>query len=236
MKKILFIIVFILFHNFNYAQVKTFVAPNGKVLTEKEYYAEKSNSLENTKKNLGKDYELYEQLELVKKDKDSIKYKFKWEFMNKEILAEKLVEKKLIGTKLDFQKLNFLYPKEKNKIDENKPTFINFWFTSCPPCIVELPALNYLKEKYENKVNFLSITFENKQSVEKFLTNYEFNFIHIVGEREFINSLGFVAYPKTFLLDKNKFIKSIEGSLPSPNNKHYETRLNLIEEKINKLF
>lgn len=67
---------------------------------------------------------------------------------------------------------------------------------------MELPALNRLKEKY--KINFISITFENKENVERFLTDYKFNFIHIVGERQFTKSLGFISYPKTFLLDKNK--------------------------------
>lgn len=51
----------------------------------------------------------------------------------------------------------------------NKPTLLNFWFTECAPCIAEMPVLNKLKEKYKNQVNFVSITWENRNDVVKFL-------------------------------------------------------------------
>ena len=60
-------------------------------------------------------------------------------------------QEKLIGKTLEFQTLNFLNSKEKNKLDKDKPTFVNFWFMSCSPCIEEMPALNELKEKYKDR-------------------------------------------------------------------------------------
>lgn len=236
MKKILLTLNFILFSILAYSQTKTYEAPNGKILTEQEYNKAKVSSLENAKKNLGSDYELYEKLEIIDENKNEIKYKFNWEYLNEELLVEKLIEEKLIGQTLDFESLNFLNPKEKDTLDKNKPTFVNFWFTSCPPCIEEMPALNELKEKYKDKINFVSITFDTKEKVEKFLTKYKFDFTHIVGEKEFTKSLGFVGYPKTFLLDKNKIIKSIEGSLPPKENETaYKVQMELMEKKLEKL-
>ena len=236
MKKIVLTINFILFATLTYSQTKTYEAPNGRILTEEEYKKAKVNSLENTKQNLGADYELYEKLEIIEENKDQIKYKFKWEYLNEEMFAEKLIEEKLIGKTLEFESLNFLNSKEKKTLDKSKPTFVNFWFTSCPPCIEEMPALNELKEKYKDKINFVSITFDTKERVEKFLVKYKFDFIHIVGEKDFTESLGFVGYPKTFLLDKNKVIKSIEGSLPAKENEiAYKVQMEIMEKELQKL-
>lgn len=236
MKKIILTINLILFSVLTYSQTKVYEAPNGKILTEEEYKKAKVISLENAKKNLGSDYELYENLETSEENNNTIKYKFKWEYLNEEMLAEKLIEEKLIGKTLEFESLNFLNPKEKNNLDKKKPTFVNFWFTSCPPCIEELPALNELKEKYKDKINFVSITFDTKEKVEKFLIKYNFDFTHIVGEKEFTKSLGFVGYPKTFLLDKNKVIKSIKGSLPAKENEMaYKVQMELMEKELEKL-
>ncbi|QOW09861.1 TlpA family protein disulfide reductase [Kaistella flava (ex Peng et al. 2021)] len=220
----------------SFSQTKVYKSPNGKILSQEEYKKAKISSLENMKKMLGADYELYEKLEVSKKTNSSILYSFEWEFLNEEMHAEKLVLEKLLGTKIDFKNLNFLVHNEKNNVDYKKPTFVNFWFTTCPPCIEELPALNELKNKYQDKINFVSITFDSSEKVEKFLTKYEFNFIHIVGEKDFINSHGFNGYPKTFLLDKNQILKSVTGSLPSKKDENaYNVQMKLMEEALQKL-
>ncbi len=107
------------------------------------------------------------------------------EFLDKETYAEKLREEKLIGkTFADFDSLIFLNPEDRNKIDKNKPTLVNIWFESCSPCKGELPALNLFEEKYHDKINFVSITFESKEKVEKFLKKNTFNFTHIEDSKE----------------------------------------------------
>lgn len=236
MKKIILTLNLILLSILTYSQTKIYEAPNGKTLTEEEYKKAKISSLTNAKQNIGADYELYEKLEITEENKNEVRYKFNWEYLNEEMRAEKLIEEKLIGKTLEFQTLNFLNSKEKNKLDKDKPTFVNFWFTSCPPCIEEMPALNELKEKYKDRINFVSITFDTKEKVEKFLKKYEFDFIHIVGEKEFTKSLGFVGYPKTFLLDNNKIIKSIQGSLPSKDNEMaYKVQMEMMKKALEKL-
>lgn len=221
----------------SFSQIKIYESPNGTILSEEKYKSAKISSLENMKEVLGSDYELYEELEVSKETNDSIFYKFKWEFLNEEWLAEKRIEEGLIGKNLEYESLNFLIPDEKNEIDKNKPTFVNFWFTNCPPCIEELPALNELKEKYKDRINFISITFDNKEKVERFLTKYKFDFAHIVGENDFTKSLGFVGYPKTFLLNKNKVIQSITGSLPPIENEEaYKVQMKWMEDELEKLF
>lgn len=157
----------------------------GEILTEEEYSKAKASSLEYYKKESGADIELYETLEISAETNNKIIYTFKWEFVDKETYAEKLREEKLIGkTFADFDSLIFLNPEDRNKIDKNKPTLVNIWFESCSPCKGELPALNLFEEKYHDKITFVSITFESKEKVEKFLKKNTFNFTHIEDSKE----------------------------------------------------
>jgi thiol-disulfide isomerase/thioredoxin len=86
----------------------------------------------------------------------------------------------------------------------DRPTLINFWFTSCVPCIKEVPVLNKLKERFDKSINFIAITFDNDQRVQAFLKNKKFNFEHIVDSKQQIMDLGVEAYPMTILLDKEQ--------------------------------
>ena len=49
---------------------------------------------------------------------------------------------------------------------KGKVTLINLWFTACAPCITEIPYLNYLKDLYQDQVNFVAITFDSKDKVK----------------------------------------------------------------------
>ncbi len=100
---------------------------------------------------------------------------------------------------------------------KGKPTVLNFWFTTCIPCIEEMPVLNQIMNKYKDEVNFVSVTFETKKSVETFLKTHKFNFIQIAGATEFINKLGIKNFPKNVFIDKNGIVKRIEDGIPSVN-------------------
>ncbi len=101
---------------------------------------------------------------------------------------------------------------ERNHL-EGKPTVINFWFTQCPPCIAEIPLLNDMVEKYGDQVNFISISFDDKGKIERFLKKQNFNFEHIVNSRKQISDLKISAYPTTLILDKNGVTKFPYGDL-----------------------
>ena len=97
---------------------------------------------------------------------------------------------------------------------KGKPTMINLWFTTCAPCIDEMPILNKIKEKYENDFNFIAITFEKKESVEKFLKNHQFEFEHLINGKNLIDKLGVNAFPMNLFLDKNGVLKVVEQGIP----------------------
>lgn len=97
---------------------------------------------------------------------------------------------------------------------KGKPTMINLWFTTCAPCIDEMPILNKIKEKYENDFNFIAITFEKKESVEKFLKKHQFEFEHLINGKNLIDKLGVNAFPMNLFLDKNGVLKVVEQGIP----------------------
>lgn len=97
---------------------------------------------------------------------------------------------------------------------KDKPTFINFWSTTCEPCIEELPYLNKLKEKLGDKVKFIAITHDNNERVEKFLTKHEFNFQHITDSlKELQSYFKLIRNPMNFIIDKNGNIQKITGTI-----------------------
>ena len=84
---------------------------------------------------------------------------------------------------------------------------VNFWKTSCVPCVKEIPQLNKLVKKYANdSVVFLAISPEEDSNINSFLKKHEFNFIQIVKGKEFIDlsENNFMSgYPTSFILNKN---------------------------------
>lgn len=117
-------------------------------------------------------------------------------------------------------KLTDLNGKEVTLSDlKGKPTIINFWFTSCAPCISEMPILNKIQKKYNSDFNFISITYEKQKDVEKFLNKRDFNFKHLANAKDFINDMGINTYPLNFFLDKNGIVKEVKYGIPKMKDK-----------------
>ncbi|MUP44699.1 redoxin domain-containing protein [Gramella sp. BOM4] len=114
---------------------------------------------------------------------------------------------------------------------KGKPTLINFWFASCAPCIKKMPSLNKIKTEFSEEVNFIAITFHNKQEVASFLGKREFNFTHLVDSKEYLKKFGFFGYPKTLILDKNLIITQIEKRIPK-DLQNEEKNISAFEERV----
>lgn len=97
---------------------------------------------------------------------------------------------------------------------KNKPTIINFWFTRCKPCVEEIPILNKLAKKYGDKVNFISITPDNKETIAEFLKTHQFHYKHLVNARSYTNEVGIYGYPKNIFISKDGIIKYIKRGIP----------------------
>jgi len=118
---------------------------------------------------------------------------FAKKFKNKKMPAFKL--KTLDGTVLDSKTL------------AGKIVMINFWSTTCGPCIAEMPELNKLKNLYKDKVVFLAPAPEDATIIKKLLTKHVFDFIILPDAKQLFTDLGIDGYPKNFFIDNKSIIQ-----------------------------
>lgn len=204
------ILSFFVFSNISFAQTSYFKINGGKPVNEKVYTEIKRNYEKNGK--------IEELILKTTKTKDSIINYIKITEIGKtpdgNYFDPYSDTKKYIGTKFQIEK--FKNEKSKNYSKnylKGKPTFINFWFTKCPPCVEEIPLLNKLEEKYRDKVNFITITFNDKKTVNEFLIKSKFNFKHITNSKQEIENLKIEAYPTSLILDKNGTVRFVYGEI-----------------------
>ena len=88
---------------------------------------------------------------------------------------------------------------------KGKIMVINLWFTTCHPCIAELPALNKLVEEYKGKdVVFLGISTDTKEMLDAdFFPKYKFDFKIIANGRDVVRGIGNTGFPTTYIIDAN---------------------------------
>ena len=111
---------------------------------------------------------------------------------------------------------------------KGKPIIINLWFVECPPCIAEMPTLNSIKERYSNTdIQFLSMTYETKIKVQKFLKErkIEFRIIPDIGKYADILASNF---PQTIFVNREGVITDVQnGMIPI-----YDKKLKMTSDKM----
>jgi cytochrome c biogenesis protein CcmG/thiol:disulfide interchange protein DsbE len=204
MKKIsLFITSTLLVFSCNNKKQTYYQAPNGKVFTAQEYQEAKLKMSERG--------EIQEVILSSIERNDSIIKLFNTIVKEENPYAE---IDKFIGEKLPFESLIDLTGNKFNLNSLNgKPTMVNLWFVNCPPCIAEIPELNRIKKNYGDRVNFLAVTFNNREIVNKFLSKTQFDFNHIIDAQSEIDKLNNNSYPLNLYLDKDGIIISYESMI-----------------------
>lgn len=234
MRAVFLFLFFFGFHLFSHSQSLYYQSLNDeKIFPEKEYLENLNSHAESVKTQFGDTFVVEENIILNSSTNDSILYFYEWTSMPEELFQERALFRKKFGEKIDISSLQFL--NDSQDFDPSKPTFINFWFTNCPPCITEIPALNELKDFYAQKINFVAVTFDNKEKVAHFLTKFDFQLNHIIDAQEFIDTYHITAYPISFILDKDQKLQLIEASLPEKSAPYYEAVINKLKRKLDVL-
>ena len=87
---------------------------------------------------------------------------------------------------------------------KGKVIVINFWFVECKPCVMEMPELNKLVEKYENKdVVFLGLAINQKDKIEQFLKKTTYKYNTVPAANDVIDTYGVTSFPMHIVIDKN---------------------------------
>lgn len=112
----------------------------------------------------------------------------------------------LIGARVpDFEVELIDGSKYSNENLKGKVSVINFWFIDCPPCVAEINGLNSLVELFgKDKINYIAIGRDQRSDIESFLKNHVWNYNHISGETNIIDTIFklYWGYPTTFILNK----------------------------------
>ena len=97
------------------------------------------------------------------------------------------------------------------KIDSTtKFAVIDFWFIHCPPCLMELPELNAVKDKFPN-VSYLGITHNTPEELEKFFETRDFDFNIIPNDTSIKSTFEVTTFPTLFVVIDGKIVKCIVG-------------------------
>lgn len=208
-----------------FSQTRYIEKKDGEIVEEKSFYKHKKELIAKTKKSLPpeKYFDIIYEFEEPIKSGDSIIIKVSdvvYSFYPPQINRKNVFnEHALIGKPLSIKSLETIDGNVITLSDlEGKPTVVNFWHTACGPCIKEMPILNEIKNEYGDEVNFIAVTFETKEKVDKFLSKREFDFVQVINAADFMNSIQFKIFPKTFYLNKEGVVQKIEGAT-SPQDK-----------------
>ncbi|MGA3014943.1 MAG: TlpA disulfide reductase family protein [Bacteroidales bacterium] len=104
---------------------------------------------------------------------------------------------------------NLLSTKDENiclKDLKGKLVLIDFFYSSCYPCLITLPRLEALYERYKDKgLVIIGIDpYDKKEdTIEKFLSIKRVNYSVLLGGKNVVKDYHISAYPTIYLIDKD---------------------------------
>ncbi|WP_177225857.1 TlpA family protein disulfide reductase [Arsenicibacter rosenii] len=128
-------------------------------------------------------------------------------------------QKPLIGfrtgnTAPSFKMPNDIFGKKINN-EHKKYTLLDFWGTWCVPCIKAIPELREIKKQYGDRLNIVSISYENTEDttkVARLIREQRMDWFHLLetSKKESVLSLvkllRIESFPTTILIDANNKI------------------------------
>jgi len=88
----------------------------------------------------------------------------------------------------------------------DKPLFINFWATWCPPCIAEMPTIIELEKEYGDKVHFVLVSQENHQVTKEFLDKNHWDIVSYQPYSRIPGILSSSSIPLTLIVNKKGMV------------------------------
>ncbi len=149
------------------------------------------------------------------KQQDSLKEKGTVRVMTHEQIEKMMAEKALVMKgMLNKPAPAFLATDLNGKIYQldklkGKTVVLNFWFIGCKPCVMEMPHLNKLVEKYgKEDIVFIAFALDDKAALEKFLTkkSFEYNIIPDAGKVSH-DTFKVSAFPTSIIIDKKGIVQ-----------------------------
>lgn len=95
--------------------------------------------------------------------------------------------------------------KQNTEINYDKITILDFWYTSCMPCIKAIPYLNSLNEKYKGNIEVIGVNPfeyepENQETIESFLNRTPIDY-SIFLIKDLPQEFNINVYPTVYVID-----------------------------------
>jgi thiol-disulfide isomerase/thioredoxin len=117
-------------------------------------------------------------------------------------------KQRLSGKYFDAQKGKYV----QLNIPNDQLVLLDFWSVGCGPCIDEIPKLNDLAKKYDDKIRLISINNDllygsNKEKLEEFVADHNIQYPVILdtNQKNLMNKFGVSGWPARFLLNKEGY-------------------------------
>ncbi len=94
---------------------------------------------------------------------------------------------------------------------QGRVVVLNFWFTTCPPCLSELPSLNRLVDTFAGEeVVFLAFGLDDEAAIRAFLEQHPFRYQQVAAAAPF-NELFcvFAGFPMNMIIDREGKVRYI---------------------------
>ncbi len=108
----------------------------------------------------------------------------------------------------------FLYPNYTKETDLkfDKIKVIDFWYTSCMPCIQAIPALNLIQEEFKDHVDVVGVNpieteVKDQIRIEKFLERTPINYDILMVHGSIPKTYNVRAYPTVYIIGTDGKIK-----------------------------
>lgn len=92
-----------------------------------------------------------------------------------------------------------------------RTVFLNFWWTGCPPCIRELPAMQqFIREQGDEGAIVLAINQgEDADEISEFLASIDITDIPVLLDQDRLwgDEYGITGYPTTFVIDAEGMVR-----------------------------
>ena len=93
---------------------------------------------------------------------------------------------------------------------KGKILLVNFWFTRCKPCIMEMPEMNEMVDEFKDEeILFLAPTFDDERMVNAFLKKRNFDYQIIPDVKDFCLELNVRSYPTHFIVNREGNIEKV---------------------------
>jgi cytochrome c biogenesis protein CcmG, thiol:disulfide interchange protein DsbE len=89
-----------------------------------------------------------------------------------------------------------------------KVVLLNFWASTCVPCIEEIPSLEELQRRMPQLAVVAISMDEDRDAYQHFLDKYHIGLHTIWDEKQSVNPLyGTYRYPETYVIDRNGMLR-----------------------------